>query len=197
MNWVSKHHTPHLNNHYSESLAGKWFQSISHSCWLALQFTALSLLCWISHTCSWERIPHFAKKSKDKIFFFLGGYFCLSALFCCLFVFYVFIILYYTWYHHFSAMKVNKYCVLIIFSSHLQVHFISYFSYTVIFYLSIPVCLTRLSERWPKQWWSLSSTATCRLTLLGSHSTSTEPPPSTTAWLLCTTAVFAIRWEVM
>lgn len=137
------------------------------------------------------------KKQGQDFFFWGGGYFCLSALFCCLFVFYVFIILYYTWYHHFSAMKVNKYCVLIIFSSHLQVHFISYFSYTVIFYLSIPVCLTRLSERWPKQWWSLSSTATCRLTLLGSHSTSTEPPPSTTAWLLCTTAVFAIRWEVM
>lgn len=125
-----------------------------------------------------------------------GGLF-LFICFVLLFVFYIFIILYYTWYHHFSAMKVNKYSVLIIFSSHLQVHFISYFSYTVIFYLPVPVCLARLSERWPKQWWSLSSTATCRLTLLGSHSTSTELPPSTTAWLLCTTAAFAIRWEVM
>lgn len=132
MNWVSKHHTPHLNNHYSESLAGKWFQSISHSCWW--HFSLQLYPCYAeSLTLAAEKEFLISpKKSKDRIF--LGGYFCLSALFCCLFVFYVFIILYYTWYHHVSAMKVNKYSVLIIFSSHLQVLFYFLFFIHSIFF---------------------------------------------------------------
>lgn len=144
MNWVSKHHTPHLNNHYSESLAGKWFQSISHSCWW--HFSLQLYPCYAeSLTLAAEKEFLISpKKSKDRIF--LGGYFCLSALFCCLFVFYVFIILYYTWYHHVSAMKVNKYSVLIIFSSHLQVLFYFLFFIHSIFLL-IHSCLSCQIER--------------------------------------------------